>query len=131
MKYTLVALLAVLVFGSCQNDARTAKNYFDIDSLIDRQLDYLKGKNATLTKSATIGRTADKVSFKPDSSAWAKELQVFRHLDIINKPIYTGAYKVTDGVKDANSNLIIKSFVTDREIPVKSLRLYYQGTPKS
>lgn len=130
MKYTLVALLAVLVFGSCQNDARTAKNYFDIDSLIDRQLDYLNGKNATLTKSATIGRTADKVSFKPDSSAWAKELQVFRHLDIINKPIYTGAYKVTDGVKDANSNLIIKSFVTDREIPVKSLRLYYQGTPK-
>ena len=43
MKYTLVALLAVLVFASCQNDARTAKNYFDIDSLIDRQLDYLKG----------------------------------------------------------------------------------------
>ncbi len=130
MKYSLIAILAALVIVSCENNNEVSKNYFNIDSLLDHQLIYLEGKGARLSKAASIDSASDMTTFKPDSASWAKELEVFRHLDIINKPIYVDAYKVTDGVKDVNSNLMVRSFVAKREVPVKSLKLYYQGSPR-
>ncbi|MFZ1807020.1 MAG: hypothetical protein WAU36_07365 [Cyclobacteriaceae bacterium] len=129
MRFSLLVVLCALAMASCQNNTTVSKKYFDIDSLIDRQLAYLEESEASLSKAASIDSTKDKTNFKPDSASWAKELEVFRHLDIINKPIYVDAYDVIDGVKDANSNLTVRSFVANREIPVKSLKLYYQDSP--
>ncbi|MEQ8362235.1 MAG: hypothetical protein RH948_05145 [Cyclobacteriaceae bacterium] len=129
MRFSLIVILGALAITSCQNNTTVSKKYFDIDSLIDRQLLYLKETGASLSKVATIDSTKDNTNFKPDSASWANELEVFRHLDIINKPIYVDAYEVIDGVKDANSNLTVRSFVANREIPVKSLKLYYQDSP--
>jgi len=125
-----MVILGALAITSCQNNTTVSKKYFDIDSLIDKQLVYLEKTGASLTKVASIDSVNDKANFKPDSAAWAKELEVFRHLDIINKPIYVDAYDITDGQKDVNSNLIVRSFTANKEIPVKSLKLFYQGSPQ-
>lgn len=130
MKFSLIVIIGALVIASCESNNEVAKNYFDIDSLIDRQLAYLEENGARLSKTASIDCATDTTTFNPDSASWAKELEVFRHLDIINKPIYADAYKVTDGVKDINSNLIVRSFIAKRDIPVKNLKLYYQDSPK-
>lgn len=130
MKYGLIIFLGALAMVSCKDNNKASKKYYDIDSLIDQQLVYLEDAGASLSKTASIDSINDKTIFKPDSASWAKELQVFRHLDIINKPIYADAYKVTDGIKDGNSNLTVRSFVANKEIPVISLKLYYQDSPK-
>lgn len=130
MRFSLLVVLSALAIVSCQNNSTVSKKYFDIDSLIDSQLAYLEKSGASLSKAASIDSTNDKTNFKPDSTSWAKELEVFRHLDIINKPIYVDAYTLTDGEKDANSNLTVRSFVANRETPVKSLKLYYQDSPQ-
>jgi len=130
MRFSLLVVLSALAIVSCQNNTTVSKKYFDIDSLIDSQLAYLEKSGASLSKAASIDSTNDKTNFKPDSTSWAKELEVFRHLDIINKPIYVDAYTLTDGEKDANSNLTVRSFVANRETPVKSLKLYYQDSPQ-
>lgn len=126
----MIVVLGVLAMTSCQNNTTVSKKYFDIDSLINQQLRYLEKTEASLSKMASIDSATDRSNFKPDSTSWANELEVFLHLDVINKPIYVGAYEVMDGEKDINSNLTIRSFVANREVPVKSLKLYYQGSPK-
>ncbi|HRK55604.1 MAG TPA: hypothetical protein PK185_16935 [Cyclobacteriaceae bacterium] len=130
MRFNLIVVLGVLAMTSCQNNTTVSKKYFDIDSLINQQLRYLEKTEASLSKMASIDSATDRSNFKPDSTSWANELEVFLHLDVINKPIYVGAYEVMDGEKDTNSNLTIRSFVANREVPVKSLKLYYQGSPK-
>lgn len=115
-----------LVMMACQHKPIGSKKYFDIDSLIDKQLEHLIQRNASLSKKASIDSVTDETTFRPDSASWANEMEVFRHLDVINKPIYDGVYTITDGIKDPNSNLLVKSFVANREIPVRSLKLYYQ-----
>ncbi len=55
---------------------------------------------------------------------WKNELAIFSELDVINKPINKGAYKV-ENQADAKSNLSIKSFYTTADLPVKYLRIYY------
>lgn len=130
MRWSVFVLFGMLALASCQHNPTASKNYFDIDSLIDKQLIYLNKAGASLSKSASIDSVKDKTSFKPDSTSWANELEVFRHLDIINKPIYVDSYTITDGEKDTNSNLMVRSFEANREIPVKFLKLYYQESPK-
>ncbi|MEP2670850.1 MAG: hypothetical protein ABJH04_17725 [Cyclobacteriaceae bacterium] len=130
MRLSVLVLLGMLALASCKHNPSVSKNYFDIDSLIDKQLIYLNKAGASLSKSASIDSVRDKTNFKPDSASWANELEVFRHLDIINKPIYVDSYNVTDGEKDTNSNLTVRSFEANKEIPVKSLKLYYQENPR-
>ncbi len=130
MRWSVFIFFGMLALASCQHNPTASKNYFDINSLIDQQLVYLTKAGASLSKSASIDSVRDKTNFQPDSASWANELEVFRHLDIINKPIYVDSYNVTDGEKDTNSNLIVRSFVANKEIPVKSLKLYYQESPQ-
>lgn len=130
MRFNLIVVLVALAMASCQNNTTISKKYFDIDSLIHQQLGYLEKTGASLSKAASIDSASDKTNFKPDSTSWANELEVFLHLDVINKPIYVGAYDVSDGERDTNSNLTIRSFIANRQIPVKSLKLYYLGNLK-
>ena len=130
MRFSFIVIALAALFVSCQKNQTVTKNYFDIDSLIDNQLIYLRETNASLTKTASIDKDQDEATFKPDSAGWANELEAFRHLDIINKSIYVDAYEITDGKKDENSNLIVRNFQATREIPIEYFRIYYQDSPK-
>lgn len=129
MKFYLPIVVLAMALLSCQQNETATRKFFDMDSLIDRQLNYLKGAKASLTKSASIDNASDQSTFTPDSAEWANELEVFRNLELINKPIFAEAYLITDGKKDINSNLTVRSIIAKRDVPIKFFKIYYQDAP--
>ena len=123
-------LLCIGLFESgCQKQVVKHKRYIDIDSLINVQVAHLNQLTATLKKVVTIDGKNDSSSNVLDSAAWSHELDVFRQLDLINRPIYRDAYIVKDGIKDSKSNLRIRSYESLSAATVPYIRLFYQDSP--
>jgi len=92
------------------------------------QTSYLQSHQAILTKTARLNNDEKVSSVAPQSAAeWENELAIFSELNTINKPINKGEYQI-ENYPDTKSNLIVKSFSTTEELPVKFLKLYYRGT---
>jgi hypothetical protein len=109
-----IAVLSIVI--SCtQTEIRYKKSYFDFDSLVTQQVKSLA--KSKWRKISTLNKKADTVSIQPDSLQWSNELDAFRQLDAINKPVLKGNYTVEEK-KDIHSNLTIRSFklkITNRE----------------
>ena len=122
----LLFFIGVIFFlAGCETKSVSKQTYLDIDSLIDVQIKNLTLAGAHVEKTAVLGNTSDQSQFVPDSTGWSSELDVFRELNTINKPIYKDQYVITDGEKDSNSNLIIRTYQAKDDLPVRSLSLYY------
>ncbi|MEQ8424007.1 MAG: hypothetical protein RIA63_04805 [Cyclobacteriaceae bacterium] len=128
MKIKILILLSSSVMFSCQRAKETPEILFDVDRLIDSQVVSLMQAGASLTKAASIDEASDNATFVPDSAGWANELEVFRHLDVINRSIYEDAYDITS-VKDTNSNLMVRVLKARRPIPVTTFKVFYQDDP--
>jgi hypothetical protein len=116
----------LLLICSCNRRAEVATLY-NIDSLVSAQVDYLSSKKATLYKTASIGREKDDSVYVPkDTLAWKNELDIFRQLHVINKPINRDYYIIDDGLFDPSSNLTVKAFSAIENLPVRYLRIFYQ-----
>jgi len=63
-----------------------------------------------------------------DSVAWKKEFEIFNVLNSINKPVNRARYRIELN-SDKKSNLKVKSFLTNDDLSVKYLRVYYQHSP--
>lgn len=136
--WTVNSLLRLHVFGgmlilaaslsACESE-RVPATFYPVDSLITAQIRHLAKVDAGLRKEAILKGSADTVVYTPgDTATWAKELDIFRQLDVINKPVNRDGYRVVDGLTDSGSNLIIKEFRRKRErLPVVYLRIYYQS----
>ncbi len=129
MKIASLLFCIVLVAVGCQKQEVKSKRYFDLDSLVNAQVDYLSQSKASLKKEATISDKSSSSVNSLDSTTWSHELDVFRQLDLINRPIYSDVYSMTDGEKDLKSNLLIRSYEASANSPVPYLRLYYQTIP--
>ncbi len=129
MKDCLLIILWMMALVSCDQRGGGTKEYFDIDSLVDRQIMALLDANASVTKTASVDSTRDRSTFTPDSAGWATELAVFRQLEVFNKPIYAESYQRLNGVEDRNSNLRITVFRATQSIPVREFKIFYQGVP--
>lgn len=137
MKYSLnldipklVALVIGLVLLSSCERQQTASLYYNIDSLVNEQILYLTQTKAGLRKQGEINSVAQDTTFVPaDSAAWARELDIFTEIGMVNKPINQGAYEVMDGLDDPSSNLTIRSFIANKELSVVYLKLFYLETP--
>lgn len=127
MRVIVLLLFSVLI--GCEQQKVKRKRYLDMDSLINEQVNFLKNSKASLKKEATIGDKNGSSSTVLDSAAWSHELDVFRQLDLINRPIYRDVFEVKEGIKDSKSNLLIRSYEASSGSPVPYLRLYYQLTP--
>ena len=98
-----------------------------IDSLLDAQVIMLTKQKTSLSKSATMdGKVSNSVLEINDSAKWAQELDVFRQLAMVNRPVYVDKYDVVDNIEDANSNLRILSISTTENLPISFLKVYYQ-----
>lgn len=129
MRLAVYALSFTLVFATiaCESEKQPA-TFYDIDSLVSGQVNYLTEIQAGLFKEALLAGKIDAVSFTPaDTVGWTKELDIFRKLNEINKPVNKGRYEVSDGLLDRGSNLTIKTFKTREPLPVTYLKIYYQG----
>lgn len=121
------AVIVGFVLLSCESEKPPAA-FYPIDSLVSGQVKYLTSIKAGLVKEALLEGRNDTLTYVPkDTLQWEKELEVFRKLDDINKPINAENYTVTDGLLDRGSNLTVKAYETQRELPIVYLKIYYQG----
>ncbi|MBL0741712.1 hypothetical protein [Chryseolinea lacunae] len=126
-------LLTTLV--SCeQKAAETTGMLYNIDSLLSVQAQYLVQSNASLQKVSVLGNDEKKAVVKPkDSLAWENELNIFREVESVNKPLNQRYYTI-ERFSDPRSNLLVKAFTEKKDPntqfspPVKYLRIYYHGT---
>jgi hypothetical protein len=77
-----------------------------------------------------INGKEDDSSLILDSLKLANELDVFRQLDVINKPLYRTIYQIEDGEKDTKSNLLIRSYTAKSPSPVPFVKFYYRSSPR-
>jgi hypothetical protein len=128
-------VLAVTVLLSCESEKQPA-TFYPVDSLISDQIKYLSGIRAGLFKEALLSGKMDTATITPvDTTAWKKELEIFRKLDEINRPVNKEYYEVTDGQIDPLSNLKVHAVLPRKELSDKVreqlqvvyLKIYYQG----
>ena len=60
----------------------------------------------------------------------ANELDVFRQLDLINKPLYKSMYEIRDGEKDIKSNLLVRTYRAKNTSPIPFVKFYYRSSPR-
>lgn len=124
--FLLICSFAFILSACNRANQKYDKAYFDFDSLINMQVAELVKIQSTIRKKSIINGKEDDSSFVPDSLKLANELDVFRQVDIINKPLYRNAYEIKDGEKDTKSNLLIRSYTAKVPSPVPFVRFYYQ-----
>lgn len=128
-------IISVLLLGcicfivlSCHQRKKSYFGYYNIDSLIESQIHYLPSRIILLDKKTGLNGKFDSVQIAvTDTILWSKELEVFRQLNIINKPIYAHSYH-TENLPDVKSNLMVRSLISNEKIPIKYLKIYYQGS---
>src|SRR5687767_4794124 len=126
-KQLFLLLTASIMFSlsSCSMEKRSTDPLYDVDSLIQTQIKYLKAYKASVEKRALLDGVQNVTTITPkDSSDWSEELAIFLELNVINKPSNKASYKIEDTLDD-RSNLNIKSFTSTEELPVTFLKLYY------
>lgn len=125
-----VFALSFLVLISCSQQKEKQVIYYPVDSLLNAQVNYLTDAKAKLTKDAEINGLQESTSFTPaDATGWQHELDIFFALNTLNKPINLGSYTVTKDQPDSTSNLLIQSFSTTKDLPVKYVNIYYLDNP--
>lgn len=122
-------VLASVMLVSCEKDKTSATILYPVDSLIQAQIDYLSVEEVRLQKEATINGVTDTISITPSKNDWADELDIFRQLSELNKPIYTDVYTIESETPDPKSNLKIMSFNSIKPVPVVYMNVYYQDKP--
>lgn len=122
-KLTLL-FLAVTLFACDQK--KEVASFYPIDSLVTVQIKKLTENKAVLHKQAILEHKIDTLVYTPaDTTEWVEELDIFRQLSIINKPINKGRYIVDDNLYDPGSNLTVKAITAREALPVRSMRIYY------
>lgn len=122
-KFLFGLLIVSFLISGCRNNKLESKNYFD--SLVNATTNYLVKNKAQVNKRTAIGSKQDTVIFQPDSIGWSNELDVFRQLNAFQLPAYRDKYQFADGIKDSQSNLLIREYKALTTIPIPFVRLYY------
>jgi hypothetical protein len=116
----------IVFLSSCEDKQRATKYYYAVDSILHEQTNFLAKSKARLTKEAFINSKRETKSYTPKSdTAWSYELDVFAELNDINKPTNMGKYRTEQGLKDANSNLLMYTIESTEKLPVVFLKVYY------
>lgn len=128
--FTTIIVLFSLVMGLCScNSERQPAAFYPIDSLLTEQIQHLTAMKAGLFKEAFLNGKTDTLTYIPrDTLAWMNELDIFRKLQAINKPVNKGSYLVDDGLFDPESNLTVKAFKSRKKLPVVYLKVFYQSS---
>ena len=129
LRFVLLFMFGGLLMVSCKKSSDHPTTYFD--SLVLAQVKYLSAANPTITKTARMDGKEDRTAFVPDSTIWKNELDVFLQLTLFERPAYHDAYQMTDGLHDEKSNLLIRRYATDRDIPITELKFYYYKEAKN
>jgi hypothetical protein len=123
--FLLLTASIMFSLASCSMEKRIADPLYDVDSLIQTQIKYLKVYKASIEKRALLDGVQNVTTITPkDSTDWIEELAIFLELSVINKPSNKTYYKIEETLDD-RSNLNVRSFTSTDELPVTFLKLYY------
>ncbi len=114
----LMVLMAAL--WSCNESGEQAlrvKDYYDLDSLLDRQIVLLAETDLKLQKQVTLDGEKENAVFDPDTTLLRDEFKIFREFDL-NKTNYVGAYETT-----VSGNEMRYELKSDQKSPVKFLEI--------
>jgi hypothetical protein len=80
-------IVFLLFFSSCRKNVenRSLKKALDLDSLVDSQVTFLSDNHYGIHKITRLGPREEVVEHYPDSSGWARELDILKKADI-SKP---------------------------------------------
>jgi hypothetical protein len=114
--------LLLVLLSACQKPQIVSHSgILNCDSLLNAQLAGLT--SMTLEKKLSVNG----VEFQSTTTGkidWAKELEAFRELNQINRPIYRDAYQIKN-TPDPQSNLTIQIWTAKTKVPIRTLRLFY------
>jgi hypothetical protein len=116
-----------MLLVACEADKERVM-FYPIDSLVTAQIRALTTSQATLQKEAVLGSDVSSKKYTPpDTLTWIDELDIFRQLETMNKPVNRDSYIVDDGLYDPGSNLTVKAFTSkESDLPVNYLRVFYE-----
>jgi hypothetical protein len=118
-------LFLFFLTAACTNKPQINEKYFDFEGLVEDQVNQLSQRSRVLDKMANLNGEESDSTFLPSMKGWTEELEVFRELELINKPTYRDAYATQDPLDDPKSNLKIRSLVSS-SAPVRFVKFYYQ-----
>jgi hypothetical protein len=119
----------ILLLMACENPSESVNKLYAFDSLLQSQALHLAHAKAVLKKEVEMGGHRQQSIAQPkDSIAWSNELGIFNQLSAINKPVNRSSYTVTQQ-QDSLSNLFMKVIRTNKNLPLKEVKLYYLNTP--
>jgi hypothetical protein len=99
--------------GQIKTDKAAANKYFDVNGLIDYQVVLLDSISPLFLKRAVIDGKEENTQFSAnDSSAWAKELAIFKSADI-NKPMLVDSYTKIESEISGIKTIIYQSKYPD------------------
>jgi hypothetical protein len=128
----LWVIVFALLLSACERKARQRTNvFYNFDSLLSTQVQLLVELQPSLEKEAVINDESEKATLRDlDSATWARELEIFRQLDLNQKTLNAIQYRGEHGLRDATSNLAIVQYTATRPLPLSYVRIYYQDTPE-
>lgn len=120
-------VLPVLVtLFSCSTADTGSAMFYPIDSLLNVQAERLAEQSATLKKTAAMGGDVSSASYVPAGTGeWKKELEIFYHINVVNKPVNKSAYAISETAAEENG-LRVTTFAAKEELPVRELRVYFR-----
>lgn len=123
-----IASCSFILFACSTSTTPRETELIAFDRLWKEQVYALAVAKAELTKEVFMNGVTEKKSFVPkDTTAWKNELEIFQQLETINKPVNIDSYVETI-YDDSLSNLKVRSLVSQKDIPLKEVRLYYLNT---
>jgi hypothetical protein len=121
----LVVFFLILLAGCDNLNPDVPSVFYNVDSLVNAQVNYLAEKKPEVIKSGEIRDIAGESVVIPDSVQWTRELAIFRRADI-NKPRLREQYSVEEG-SDKDGTWITYTAQGDKNLPVRHLTVHFAG----
>lgn len=122
-------VLLVILFGCNRSSILYDKPYFNFDSLVTVQVKLVGLARDSIKKTAVMDGKIDVSQFVVDTVSMRNEMEVFRELDVINKPLFKNAYEIPKDEKDNKSNLWVRTYRLKNKADVTSavpyVRFFY------
>lgn len=125
MKLCVIFTILILSLGSCnpQGPKRKVNKYFDLSEFFSHQVIMLDSINPQLMKYAKVDDKTAEETMRLDSAGWAKEMEIFKKLDI-NKPVLIDSYQIDTIYKDHQTILKYDAYDPEK-VQVEYLHLYF------
>lgn len=117
--------IVLLLAGCSETREPETPTLLKFNKLIDTQIELLSQNNYALDKLAAIDTNRFHKAFVPNREGWRRELDIFRQIELINKPIHRKSYRSIGPLKDDKSNLQIHQYMSASS-PLVMLRIYFQ-----